>query len=206
MSHIVIVSGSHRPEGNSPRIARHIEKELQKRGHSTYVLDLAQVELPFWDEGMWGTEGLKDKWSVWEPHRGEIAKAEGLVLVAPEYHGNVPSRLINVLLLLGNGAVAAHKPALLVSVSSSVGGAYVIHQLRGNAAKNNRMLFLPEHLIVRDAGNVFTSDVKPEHKSANDYMQSRLEWVLTQLEDYIPALNAVRKAGHTQDSRFANGM
>lgn len=206
MSHIVIISGGHRPTGNSPRIARHVEKELQKRGHSTYVLDLAQTHLPLWDEGMWGVEGLKDKWSVWEPHRAEIAKAEGLVLIAPEYHGNVPSALINVLMLLGNGTDAAHKPTLLVGVSSGTGGAYVIQQLRGNGSKNNRMLFLPEHLLVRDADNMFAANAKPEHKKASDYLQSRLEWALTQLEDYIPALNSVRKAGHTADSRFANGM
>lgn len=207
MSHIVLISGSHRPAGNSGRIARHMEGELQKRGHTTHLLDLATLEIPMWDEGLWGAAGLSEKWAqAWGPHAAEIARAEGLVLVAPEYHGNVPSKLVNVLMLLGNGDVAAHKPTLLASVSSSVGGAYVIHQLRGNGSKNNRMMFLPEHLIFRDAGNLFTAEAKPEHASANAYMQERLEWALTLLEDYIPALNAVRKAGHTHNKAFANGM
>lgn len=207
MSHIVLISGSHRPTGNSGRIAHHIEAELQKRGHTTYLLNLATTEIPFWDEGLWGAEGLSEKWATaWAPHADQTTKAEGLVIIAPEYHGMVPSKLTNLLLLLGNGAIAAHKPTLLASVSSSVGGAYVIQQLRGNGSKNNRMLFLPEHLIFRDASNLFTPETKPEHQSANAYMQERLEWALTQLEDYIPALNAVRAAGHTQNEKFANGM
>lgn len=207
MSHIAIISGSHRPSGNSGRIARHIEAELKKRGHTTYLLDLAEAEIPFWDEGTWGVEGLKDKWAkLWAPHAEQLAKAEGIVILTPEYHGNVPSKLMNVITLLGTGAEVGHKPTLLVGVSSGVGGAYVIQQLRGNASKNNRMAFLPEHLIIRDAANIFVESPKPEHAESNAYLQERLDWCLTLLEDYIPAFAQIRAAGHTANAKFGNGM
>lgn len=207
MSNIAIISGSHRPSGNSGRIAKHIEAELQKRGHTTSVIDLAHSDLPFWDEGMWGADGLKDKWAkVWAPVADQLTKAEGLVLIAPEYHGNIPSRLTNLLLLMGNGPIVAHKPALLIGVSSSPGGTYPMVELRLNGSKNNRMNFLPEHLIVRDAGEMFTPSPKPEHTRAASYMEERLQWNLTLLEDYIPAFNQIRKAGHTMNEKFPNGM
>jgi NAD(P)H-dependent FMN reductase len=206
-SNILIISGSHRPTGNSGRIARHVEKELKAKGHGTHIIDLAQTVLPLWDEGMWGAKPLDEKWAtLWAPLAKEFEKADGLVIVSPEYHGNVPSGLKNLILLLGNGPLAAHKPALLIGVSASAGGAYPIAELRLNGSKNNRMLFLPEHLIVRGAGEVFVDSPKPEHARSDAYLRERLSWNLQLLEDYLEPMKAVRAKGHTMNSKFANGM
>lgn len=207
MSHIAIISGSHRPNGNSPRIARHIENQLQAAGHTTYLLDLSTTELPFWDEGLWGMEGLSAKWEkVWNPIRDELAKAEGYVVISPEYHGMVPSRLTNLFLLFGNGPLVAHKPALLVTVSSGIGGTYPVAELRLNSTKNNRMVYLPEHLIIRTATEMFVADVKPEHAESNSIVGERLNWLLGMLGDYTKAFTAIRAAGNTSHPKFANGM
>jgi NAD(P)H-dependent FMN reductase len=206
-SNILIISGSHRPSGNSGRVSRHVEKELKARGHGTHIIDLSQTVLPQWDEGMWGVKPLDEKWGkLWAPLAAEFEKADGLVIIAPEYHGNVPSGLKNLILMLGNGPLAAHKPALLIGVSSSTGGAYPISELRMNGSKNNRMLFLPEHLIIRNAGEMFLDTPKPEHKSADDYTRERLSWTLQLLEDYLEPMKAVRAAGHTMNAKFPNGM
>lgn len=152
MSNIVIISGGMRPTGNTPRIARVVEAELKARKHGTFLIDLAETQLPLWDEGTWGVAPLAEKWAKqWAPLAAEIEKADGLVILSPEYHGMVPSALQNLLLLLGNGPLVSHKPALLIGVSSSNGGLYPVSQLRLNGAKNNRMLFLPDHLAIRDA-------------------------------------------------------
>jgi NAD(P)H-dependent FMN reductase len=207
MSHIAIISGSHRPAGNSPRIARHIEKQLQGQGHTTYLLDLAITDLPFWDEGMWGAEGLSTKWeTLWKPIAAELTKAYGFVIVSPEYHGMVPSKLMNLFLLVGNGPIVAHKPALAVTVSAGTGGSYPITELRAFSAKNNRMVYLPEHLIIRSAGEMFIENVKPEHADSNTYVSDRLTWLLAMLKDYAEAFKTIRAGGNTSNPKYANGM
>lgn len=207
MTRIAIISGSHRPTGNSPRIARVVEKNLQSSGHETYLLDLAITDLPYWDEGMWGKEGLAEKWkTAWQPIADEMTKAEALVIVCPEYHGNIPSKLMNLILLLGNGPIVAHKPALLIGVSSSGGGAYPVESLRATAAKNNRMVFLPEHLLVRNADNMFVENPPEEHAKSNDWIQERLTWVLPMLVAYAKGLAEVRATTQTTHPKFANGM
>lgn len=207
MSHIAIISGSHRPHGNSPRIARHIEKLLQGQGHTTYLLDLSTTDLPFWDEGLWGAEGLAAKWeTLWNPIRSELESAQGYIIVSPEYHGMVPSRLANLFLLLGNGPTVAHKPALAVSVSAGAGGTYPVTELRAFSAKNNRMVYLPEHLIIRTAGEMFVETIKPEHTESNTIVGERLEWLLKMLADYTVAFNAIRSTGNMANPKFPSGM
>lgn len=207
---IALISGSHRPTGNTGRIARHIEALLQGQGHSTYMLDLATTELPFWDEGLWGMEGLSTKWqSLWSPIQAELASADAYIILAPEYHGMVPSKLSNFFLLLGNGdSIVAHKPALLVAISAAVGGAYPIAELRSYSFKNCKIVYLPEHLIVRSAGEMFQETVKPEHEAGNAYITERLNWLLAMLASYAEGFKVIRATGTTQipHPKFANGM
>ncbi len=206
---IALISGSHRPTGNSGRIAKHIEAQLQGQGHSTYLLDLATTELPFWDEGLWGMEGLSAKWEkVWNPIKSELDSADAYIVIAPEYHGMAPSKLTNFFLLLGNGDTVAHKPALLVTVSAGVSGVYPVSELRSYSFKNNRMVYLPEHLIIRNASEIFIDNVKPEHQATHDYLVERLEWQLRMLADYAEGLKAIRAKGNTKvpSPKFANGM
>lgn len=204
---IAIISGSHRPTGNSGRIARHIQQQIEAKGNSTYLLDLATTELPFWDEGLWGMEGLSAKWEkVWNPIKAELDSADAFIIVSPEYHGLVSSKLTNLFLLFGNGTTVAHKPALAVTVSASAGGAYGIAELRSVFGKNNRMVFIPEHLIVRSAGEMFIADVKPEHAKSNEFLSERLDWTLDMLAAYGTALATVRSTVQTTHPKFANGM
>ncbi|RYD42867.1 MAG: NADPH-dependent oxidoreductase [Verrucomicrobiaceae bacterium] len=204
---IALISGSHRPTGNSGRIARHIQKEAEAKGNSTYVLDLAQTDLPFWDEGLWGAEGLSAKWEkVWNPVKAELESADAFVVVCPEYHGMVPSKLTNLFLLFGNGPTVAHKPALAVTVSSSMGGAYPLEELRAVTTKNNRMVYLPEHLIVRNADNMFIPNPPEEHAKSNAFLTERLDWTLDMLAAYGKALATVRSTVQTTHPKFANGM
>ena len=42
-----------------------------------------------------------------------------------------------------------HKPALIVTVSATRGGSYPVAELRMSGYKNNRLTWLPEHVIVQ---------------------------------------------------------
>lgn len=207
---LTIVSGSHKPAGESGRIARYIEKETKAKGHDVQVMDLATTELPFWDEGLWGVDGLKDKWGkVWAPLNDRLAASDAFVVISPEYHGMVPAKLKNFLLLLGNaaGSPVAHKPGMIVSVSAGINGAYPVAELRATGGKNNRMLWVPEHIIVRNATQMLQDKPAAEQDKFDVELRERLTFALAQLEAYAEALAPVRAAGKLDtDKRFVNGM
>jgi NAD(P)H-dependent FMN reductase len=75
--------------------------------------------------------------------------ASGFVFVAPEYSGMAPPAAKQWFFKIGQDALA-HKPVLLVSVSAGVGGTYPIAEIRSAATKNNRLICIPEHIIVRN--------------------------------------------------------
>jgi hypothetical protein len=60
--------------------------------------------------------------------------------------------------LFASSAELGHKPALLVSVSAGISGAYPIaRNSRSSSYKNNHICYIPEHLIVRQVGGVLNS-------------------------------------------------
>ena len=58
----------------------------------------------------------------------------------------------------------AHKPGLIVSISSGNGGAYPISELRSSSYKNSHILWIPENIIIRKS-NPYTNT----EKNSNNY-------------------------------------
>ena len=100
----------------------------------------------------------------------------------------------------------SHKPALIVAVSSADGGSYPIAELRMSSDKNNRLCYMPEHLIIRNVESVLNEKPEDNNTEADNYFRERIEWVLPQLREYAIALKMVRESGVTQTDKFGNGM
>ncbi|MCA3244083.1 MAG: NAD(P)H-dependent oxidoreductase [Alphaproteobacteria bacterium] len=205
--HVAIISGSHRPGGETHHIAAWFAAELQKSGHSSYTLNLAEANLPLWDEGMWGMGETAPMWKEkWGPISAELQQAEAFIILAPEYAGMVPATLKNFFLLVG-GKECGHKPALICAITSSgTNGAYPVSELRASSYKNCKIAYLPEHLIFRHAGEILKAEVKPEFQSNDAYMQERARWCLQLLAGYATGLNAVRASGLSHHEKFPFGM
>ena len=77
--------------------------------------------------------------SLWKPYRDRMRRADGFVIISPEWAGMVPPGLKNILLFAGPREVG-HKPALIVAVSASRGGSYPVNELRTSGNKNSRIL------------------------------------------------------------------
>ena len=119
--HIAIIVGSHRKDSQSSRVGEYIAKDLASIDSSVTVdtIDLAGNPLPLWDESVW--QGDSQLAALWKPCRDRMRKADGFVIISPEWAGMVPPGLKNVLLFAGPKEVG-HKPALIVAVSASRGG------------------------------------------------------------------------------------
>jgi azobenzene reductase len=199
MANLAIISGSHRENGNSHRVAKLVSDLLTRKGHESTLINIQ--DLPLWDEGLWGKEPLAEKWTLWQPISQQLKNCDGLVVISPEYAG-MASPLITNFLLMASPQEVGHKPGLLIAVSASRGGAYPIAQLRSFSSKNNYICWIPDHVIVRDVED-FLNEI---NSGKENYTSQKLEYALTILLGYAAALVQVRNSGELDYQRFPYGM
>lgn len=198
---ITILNGSSRKQSQSGKISRFIDANLRARaGVSTYYLNLENNPLPMWDESIWQDA---PEWKVWNPIKAELQSSDAFVFVVPEWSGMVPPAVKNFFLLCSHQELG-HKPALIVAVSSSRGGSYPVSELRISSYKNTRLLYLPEHVIIRDVEKMFNGDT-PANED-DKYLRLRLDYCLKLLQAYGKSLKEIRESGIIDHKTFPNGM
>jgi len=206
---VTIISGSHRQNSQSMKVAEFMKNTLldQQDCDQVDILDLAcsfnSAPIPLWDEGIWRGE---PQWlEVLQPISNALDESDAFVIISPEYHGQVPSALRNFFLMWGKGELA-HKPAMLVGVSSADGGATPIAELRMSSYKNNRICYIPEQIIIRNVESVLNDQESDNNAEADDYFRNRIAFSLTILKEYALALQQVRASGLTFHENYKNGM
>lgn len=206
---VTIISGSHRENSQSMKVAQFMKNTLleQPECEQVDILDLAcrfaDAPIPLWDEGIWRGEA---QWqAVLEPISAALDESDAFVIISPEYHGQVPSALRNFFLMWSKGEIA-HKPAMLVGVSSGDGGATPIAELRMSSYKNNRICYIPEQIIIRNVESVLNNDESDNNADADRYFRDRIRFSLTILKEYAFALQKVRASGTTFNADYKNGM
>lgn len=202
---ITIVSGSHRTGSQSVKVAEYIRDALLENRlcDEADIIDLAGNPFPLWEQDIWAGE---EKWTrLLDPVRERLRCSDGFVVIAPEWHGQVPAGLKNFFLLFGRNELG-HKPALIVTVSSADGGAYPVAELRMSSYKNSRICYIPEQLIIRNVESVLNGDPEKNDPEADGYFRERIGWTLGILREYALALEQVRASGATETSKFNNGM
>lgn len=114
----------------------------------------------------------------------------------------VPAGLKNFFLVLGKEL--AHKPAVIVGVSSSRGGSYPVVELRQSSYKNSFICYIPDHVIVRDVEKV----LNPGDTSGPDdeFIRSKISYSLQILALYAQGLSLVRDSGKMDFKNFPFGM
>jgi len=202
---ITIISGSHRQNSQSRKVADHIQATLlaERLCDEAEIYSLEGNPLPLWDQGIW--EG-DEKWeTLLAPLRETLQQSDAFVVIAPEWHGQVPAGLKNFFLIAGKNEVG-HKPALIVTVSSADGGAYPVAELRMSSYKNNRICYIPEQVIIRNVESVLNANPEDNSPDADSYFRERILWSLQVLRAYADALKPVRESGITSNDSFGFGM
>ena len=202
---ITIVSGSHRKDSQSIKIAKAIKRALKplKECDEANLFDLADNPLPLWHEDI-RNNGKKSK-SLLESISEKLAFSDAFIIISPEWHGMVPAGLKNFFLMWGKGELA-HKPALIVTVSSGDGGSYPVAELRMSSYKNNRICYLPEHLIIRNVESVFNDNEIDNNSSSQEYFENRLDYCLKQLLTYSKAFKQIRESDAVSTKKYGSGM
>ncbi|WMN89258.1 NAD(P)H-dependent oxidoreductase [Vibrio parahaemolyticus] len=195
---ITIVSGSQRANSQSLQVARYLKSLSLDHFDTADILDLHQLNLPFWNEGVWQQT---EEWQQWAPIYETLKHSDAVILITPEWHGMATPALKNFL-LLSTDEELAHKPVLLVSVSASVNGVYPISELRMTGNKNNHACFLPDHLIFRNVEELITTD----HQCTDQAMHQRNQYTMTLLASYARALAPVHRDMVALGKAFRYGM
>ena len=197
---ISIISSSHRINSQSKKICSLIQDNLRKIDPKldTKILDLADAGLPFWSpekkdgKGIWG--------KTWRSISSNLDASDGFILVVPEYGGMATPAAKNIFLLCGNGELA-HKPGLIVSISSGTGGAYPISELRSSSYKNTHLMWIPENIIIR---NVEEFNPGAHGRNIPHWLDDRIDYVLRLFLTYASKMKPIREIINRKD--FGNGM
>ncbi|MDB2700665.1 NAD(P)H-dependent oxidoreductase [Alphaproteobacteria bacterium] len=197
---ISLIASSHRKKSQSQRISYILQSILDKLNENLdfFSLDLGETMLPLWSpdkkngEGIWG--------ETWNSISDNFNNSDGFILVVPEYGGMATPAAKNIFLLCGSGELA-HKPGLIVSVSSGNGGAYPIAELRSSSYKNTHLMWIPENIIVRNV-----EEFNPGNHGENipKWLDERIDYVLKLFLAYASNMKPLRELVNRKD--FGNGM
>lgn len=180
---LLIISTSQRPDSQSAKVGRYIAESSFSSPHTMgydtiHHLELCLFNLPFWD----GEENNKGE--HWPEIEHRVDEANALVLITPEW-GGMASPLLKNFLLMCTREETAHKPTLLVSISDGISGTYPIVELKMNALKNNKLVPIPDHLIIRNVSHVLNAIPEGARDIA---LRERVQYSLYMLHQYAQAL------------------
>jgi len=202
---LIIISASQRKNSQSVKVAQYIAESVTGYEKVTHF-ELCQYNLPLWD----GTqEGKSSQQSDWPLLNEQINQADAFVMITPEW-GGMASPLLKNLLLMCSSQDTAHKPVLLVGLSSGISGVYPIAELRMNAFKNNKLVAIPDHLVIRNVEEILNSDNEAELAERDTQVRHRIGYSLHVLYHYSASLQALRTNlsihPYTNEERYSYGM
>ncbi|WP_375057219.1 NADPH-dependent FMN reductase [Zobellella sp. DQSA1] len=197
---LLVVSASQRSPSQSARVGDYLVGLTSPFGQHHH-LELCRHPLPFWDG-----DSEQSKGNAWAALSPLLVAADALVLITPEW-GGMATPLLKNFLLMCEPEHTAHKPVLLVSVVNGVSGGYPIGELRMNALKNNKLVPVPDHLIIRNVEQVLNPAIGGPRDRR---LRERIDYSLHMLAGYTRALKTMREGLRSRPypdrHRYAYGM
>ncbi len=154
MTNILVISGSPRPSSYSDKVTDVVVQALKLNQVMPTVLDLHKFKLPMF-EGYDVQYG--DQVKEWAD---KVAKADGIIFIAPEYHGFIPGALKNALDFLHG---LDDKVVALITVSSGQSG-HLAHNALMQICRNMKAWLVPMHVVVTDVKNAFEGEALKNEK------------------------------------------
>lgn len=202
---LVIISASQRKLSQSAKVAQYIAETATGYKKITHF-ELCQYKLPLWDGSQIGKSA---EYSDWPLLNEQISQADALIMITPEW-GGMASPLLKNVLLMCSSQDTAHKPVLLIGLSSGISGVYPIAELRMNAFKNNKLVAIPDHLVIRDVEEVLNSGGESKLSERDAHIRHRIGYSLHTLFHYSEVLNALRTNlaihPYNNEKHYAYGM
>ncbi|MBC7488330.1 MAG: NAD(P)H-dependent oxidoreductase [Cytophagaceae bacterium] len=164
MPHIAILSASVRTGRVSHRVALYLQNYIAEQTmFSTELLDLHHYQFPIFDERL---QYQKNPSPQVVEFADKILKADGVIIVTPEYNGGYPASLKNVIDLLYKEW--QHKPLAVATCSDGpFGGTQVITSLAFTFWKIGAWL-VPGKFQASKIKEAYNENGNPANKEASD--------------------------------------
>jgi FMN reductase len=172
--HIVVITGSARPNNFTMKAVRILADELKKITSITFeIIDAATLTLPL--------PGTSYKDSSHEMLKEKVLDATGIILASPEYHGGISSVMKLIIDHLGFPSVLAGKPIALLGVAAgSIGAIKSLEQIR-SICSHVGAIVLPRPISIANIQDIFDAKGHCKDKLSEKNIRS----VATLLVDYI---------------------
>ena len=193
---ISIISASTRSNSQSLRVSKYLQKILDKYDVDTHLLDLNELKLPIYDD-----TGEGDWKKNWQDVSKELDSSDGFVVVSPEWDGMASVGWFNLLHYVNREL--AHKPLMLVAVSSGMGGAYPIAQMKEMGQKNKHFVLVPENLRFSNVKDLFDEEGS---EIIVESVKARSEYTLKLLIEYAKVIKPIRSSKLIDFENFGNGV
>ena len=72
--------------------------------------------------------------------------------------------------------------------------------------KNNRLCYIPEHVILRNVEKILNEKAEDNDAEADGYFRERITWALGVVHGYAIALKSMRENTEIHHDKFGNGM
>ena len=164
MKHIAILSTSVRKDRNSHRVSLYFKHFIEKNQlASCEIVDLQQYNFPIFEERL---RHMTDPPEEVLAFAGKMAKAQGIIVVSPEYNGGYPASLKNVIDLLSGEWKG--KPTGIVTVSTGpFGGALLLPSLVFSLWKKG-VWVVPARYHVPAVTEAFSEEGIPANQEVTD--------------------------------------
>ena len=164
MYHIAIISSSVRIGRNTHRVALFFKKFMEENNYATAeILDLNEYAFPIFDERL---KNQKDPLPKALDFAERFRKADGILIVTPEYNGGYPASLKNAIDLLTDEW--NHKPVAISTVSNGpFGGQQVITSIQYSLWKL-KALTVPALFPNPKTQDVYDEKGNPTDKEATE--------------------------------------
>jgi NAD(P)H-dependent FMN reductase len=178
---ILLIAGTFRPDSQTLRVTRILEKLYRAQGADAQVLDLQDLPPEIFRPDAYAT-----KPASFQPFSDAVLKADGLVIVTPEYNGGFPGVLKHFIDMLKFPESFDKKPVAFVGVAAGMWGALrPVEQLEAvfkyrNALTYGERIFLPRVETQINADGTFTQPLTTQ-------------LVDSQVKGFIRFVDAVKK-------------
>ncbi|QKQ98317.1 hypothetical protein GKQ38_02185 [Candidatus Nanohaloarchaea archaeon] len=167
---LLVIEGTAREGRKSIRPALYVTRKLNSRGHDTELFDLADREIPMLEHTRY-SDNDKHPEDI-EEFGQKVEKADGLVVVSPEYNHSIPGSLKNLLDHLY--PEYNDKPFSFVTVSGgSFGGVRALSHLHDVALEFGGNI--GPDIPVSNVGSTFNEEGELEDDNYIDRFESFLD-------------------------------
>jgi chromate reductase len=146
-----IICGSNRPNSNSLKVSKHMQKVFQQAGEDFEIIELAKVLNPSLMDGSYEAKNeLKNLVD-------QISMSDGLLMVVPEYNGSYPGILKLFIDHWKYPETFEHKPVAFIGLGGRFGGMRPVEHLQQVFGYRNAFAF-PERVFLQNVWNLFEND------------------------------------------------